>query len=123
MGYKLVNQNDGNVEKQLGAETFEDAQTEALMALGWSLIGTKDDLMFICPVCGGNKIKSVSKDAVVADVITDLSEDGNFDYDGVDVIEVGEVRNYQCCFCNFAPKDKDGDVVDTDLGLVKFPGE
>ena len=35
--YKIVNDNDGNVEIELEATKFEDAITEAFDQLGWTL--------------------------------------------------------------------------------------
>ena len=36
--YKLVNNNDGNVEIKLESNTEEEAIAEALLVLGWSFV-------------------------------------------------------------------------------------
>ena len=41
--YKLVNNTDGNNEIELESDTEDDALTEALEILGWSLVSYKDE--------------------------------------------------------------------------------
>jgi hypothetical protein len=41
--YKLVNNQDGNNEIELESTNEEDAVTEALEVLGWSLVTYKDE--------------------------------------------------------------------------------
>lgn len=75
-------------------------------------------LKFKCPECGGNKIEIVENTIAVSE-ITEIKEDGNFEYGPVDNID-GETSCYQCSKCGFVITDEDGNDISDNESLVDW---
>ena len=76
-------------------------------------------LEFKCPECDCTKLECCEVNAYVTSIITDLDEDGDFNY-GVPVIEDSQVDAFQCVECGFRPQDKNKIDICDNLELIKW---
>jgi len=73
---------------------------------------------FKCPKCRGRRIEEIMDNVIVASVISDIHENGDFDY-GEQSNEDGSIIRYQCMDCGFIP-DINGIYIDDPEDLVKW---
>lgn len=74
-----------------------------------------DNLVFVCPDCGGNRIECLLDGHHLTFI--DAVDDGELDY-GI-TISNGTVENFQCS-CGWVIKDKDGYPIVDDMELIDW---
>ena len=77
----------------------------------------ENQLEFICPDCGGNRLECVH-DGVHSCEITALDEDGDFDYGTIE--SCGDVLRFQCLDCGYIVTDGYGNDIVDNIELVNW---
>ena len=75
------------------------------------------NLKFTCPSCGDHKLECCENGPYSSEIL-DINEDGDFNYGEINVS--GAVERYQCFYCGYAPKDKDGEFINDSDGVVEW---
>ena len=76
-------------------------------------------MKFQCPKCNHNKLECCETDAFVTSAITNLDEDGDFDYDTPNISD-SIVDRFQCVGCGFVLKDDKGENIIDHLEVVEW---
>lgn len=77
-------------------------------------------LQFICPGCGGQKLESIETDVMVVSVITNINENGDFDYEEQNHCEGGRVTEFHCFECGYILKNDGGETINENLEVVEW---
>jgi rubredoxin len=65
-------------------------------------------MKFQCPKCKHKRLECCEDNDFVTSTITDLDEDGDFDYD-VPIISDSTVDRFQCVNCGYVLKNEQGE--------------
>ncbi|MFA5759973.1 MAG: hypothetical protein WC942_11550 [Clostridia bacterium] len=78
-------------------------------------------LKFTCPKCGKNKLDCVENVNTVNSEITDIDEEGNFEYGEMIITgDYSEVSHFECVDCGFIPQDSTDSDINDNLDLVEW---
>jgi transcription elongation factor Elf1 len=76
-------------------------------------------LKFTCPDCNGYRLECVET-GIISSEITNLDEDGDFDYD-IPIIEDSEgIISFQCADCGYQIRNKNNDLIIDNLDLIEW---
>ena len=75
-------------------------------------------MKFQCPKCKQKRLECCETNAFVTSIITDLDEEGDFDYD-VPNISDSTVDRFQCVNCGFVLQEQGENITDN-LDVVEW---
>ena len=76
-------------------------------------------MKFQCPGCKGDRLECCETNAFVSSIITNLDEDGDFDYDTPNISD-SIVDRFQCVDCGYVLKDEKGENIADNLEVIKW---
>jgi rubredoxin len=77
------------------------------------------ELKFTCPNCKDNRLEVIETNAIVSSAISNLDENGEFEYINFN-IDDSTVDRFQCVNCGYVLKNKKGNKITDNLGVIKW---
>ena len=74
---------------------------------------------FQCPKCKYERLECCETDAFVTSIITDLDDDGDFDYAQL-IIRDSTVDRFNCVNCGFVLEDEQGENITDNLEVIEW---
>jgi len=76
-------------------------------------------IKFICPECGCSRVECVEVNAIVASEVMSIVKEGDFNYNAP-IIAESDVSHFNCLKCNFAAKNKEGDLINDNIEFAQW---
>ena len=76
-------------------------------------------IKFKCPKCGCDVLTNVETNATVISLISDINEEGDFNYETPDIQE-SEVSHFECAECNFFPVDSSDSPINDNVEVAEW---
>ena len=105
-----------NFKDPVAMQSISDAALQHKKELEPKQVGT-DGVKFLCPQCQGTQLECCEDGPYVSD-ITNIDEDGDFDYG--EICASGMVERIQCSGCGYVLCREDGSSIDDNEETVEW---
>ena len=79
------------------------------------------NLKFKCPECGCERMESIEENCTVSSEITNIEENGDFDYELNPCVDGDDgVARFCCLKCNFVLKDENNNIITDNEKAAKW---